>query len=115
MIQEHQRSLACTTNLNTTHVLRIDAEPAMSNPTDHLQKQLEKFCHLETLGIQKTKFTTESKFMEEINFNRKHYEVKLPFREDHPLIPDNHTSSVRRLSSLISRLKTNTNLLRESV
>ena len=51
--------------------------------------------------------------MEEINFNGKHYEVKLPFQETHPLLPDNHTSSVRRLSSLISRLKTNTNLLQE--
>ena len=50
--------------------------------------------------------------MEEININGKH-EVKLPFREDHPLLPDNHTSSVRRLNSLISRLKTNTNLLQE--
>ena len=51
--------------------------------------------------------------MEEINFNGKHYEVKLPFREPHPLLPDNNTSSVRRLSSLISRLKTNTNRLQE--
>ena len=114
VIQEHQRSPACTTNLNTTHVLRIDAKPVLFNPTDHLQKQLEKFWDLETLRIQKTELTTESKFMEEINFNEKHYEVKLPFRENHPLLPDNHTSSVRRLSSLISRLKTNyTNLLQE--
>ena len=111
VIEEHQRSPACTTNLNTTHVLRIDAEPVLPNPTDHLQK-LEKFWDLERLGIQKTELTTESKFMEEINFNGKH-EVKLPFRENHPLLPDNHTSSVRRLSSLISRLKTNTNLLQE--
>ena len=113
VIQERQRSPPCTTNLNTTHVLRIDAEPVLPNPIDHLQKQLEKFWDLETLGIQKTELTRESKFMEEINFNGKHYEVKLPFRENHPLLPDNHTSSVRRLSSLISRLKTNTNLLQE--
>ena len=113
VIQERQRSPVCTTNLNTTHVLRIDAEPVLPNPTDRLQKQLKKFWDLETLGIPKTELTTESKFMEEINFNGKHYEVKLPFRETLPLLPDNHTSSVRRLSSLISRLKTNTNLLQE--
>ena len=51
VIQERQRSPVCTTNLNTTHVLRIHAEPVLPNPTDHLQKQLEKFWDLETLGI----------------------------------------------------------------
>ena len=51
--------------------------------------------------------------MEEITFNGKHYEVKLPFREEHPSLPDNHTGSVKRLSSLISQLKTNPNLLQE--
>ncbi len=38
--------------------------------------------------------------MEEIKFNGKHYEVKLPFREEHPLLSDNHTGSVKRLNSL---------------
>ncbi len=51
--------------------------------------------------------------MEEIKFDGKHYEVKLPFREEHPLLPDNHTGSVKRLNSLISRLNTNPNLLQE--
>lgn len=66
VIQEHPGTPTCTTNLNTTHVLRIDAEPVLPSPTDHLQKQLEKFWDLETLGIQKTELSAESKFMEEI-------------------------------------------------
>ena len=51
--------------------------------------------------------------MEEINFNGKQYEIKLPFREEHPLLPDNHTGSVKRFNSLITRLKANPNLLQE--
>ena len=85
----------------------------MSNPTDHLHNQLEKLWDLETLGIRDNEHTIESKFMEEIKFDGKHYEVKLPFREEHPLLPDNHTGSVKRLNSLISRLNTNPNLLQE--
>ena len=113
MIQESQRNPSCTTNLNATHVLRIDAEPVITNPTDSLYNQLEKLWDLETLGIRDNELTTESKFMEEINFNGKQYEIKLPFREEHPLLPDNHTGSVKRFNSLITRLKANPNLLQE--
>ena len=66
VIQEHPGAPTCTTNLKTTHVLRTDAEAVLPSPTDHLQKQLEKFWDLETLGIQKTELSAESKFMEEI-------------------------------------------------
>ena len=113
VIQENQRNPSCTTNLNATHVLRIDAEPVITNPTDSLYNQLEKLWDLETLGIRDNEFTTESKFMEEINFNGKLYEIKLPFREEHPLLPDNHTGSVKRFNSLITRLKAKPNLLQE--
>ena len=87
VIQENQRNPSCTTNLNATHVLRIDAEPVMINSTDSLYNQLEKLWDLETLGIRHNEFTTESRFMEEINFDGKQYEIKLPFREEHPLPP----------------------------
>ena len=113
VIQGTQKEPSCSINLNATHVLRIDAEQVMSNPTDHLHNQLEKLWDLETLGIRDNEHTIESKFMEEIKFDGKHYEVKLPFREEHPLLPDNHTGSVKRLNSLISRLNTNPNLLQE--
>ena len=113
VIQEKQGHPSCSTNLNATHVLRVDTEPIVSNTTDQLHNQLEKLWDLETLGIRDHELTTEPKFIEEINFNGKHYEVKLPFREEHPLLPDNHTGSVKRLSSLISRLKTNPKLLLE--
>ena len=113
VIQENQRNPSCTTNLNATHVLRIDAEPVITNPTDSLYNQLEKLWDLETVGIRDNEFTTESKFMEEINFNGKQYEIKLPFREEHPLLPDNHTGSVKWFNSLITRLKARPNLLQE--
>jgi hypothetical protein len=96
-----QKNTSCSINLNATHILRIDAEPAVFSTTDYQKKQLEKLWDLETLGIRDNEFTNESKFMEEINFNGEHYEVKLPFREEHPLLLDNHTGSVKRLSSLM--------------
>ena len=41
--------------------------------------------------------------MEEITFNAKLLnEIKLPFLEEHHLLPDKGTGSVKRLSSLIS-------------
>lgn len=51
--------------------------------------------------------------MKNINFNGKHYEVGLPFREEHPLLPDNHAGSLKRLNSLITRLKAKPDLLQE--
>jgi hypothetical protein len=113
VIQENQRNPSCTTNLNATHVLRIDAEPVITNRTDSLYNQLEKLWDLETLGIRDNELTTESKFMEEINFNGKQYKIKLPFREEHPQLPDNHTGSVKRFNSLITRLKARPNLPQE--
>ncbi len=49
--------------------------------------------------------------------NGKHYEVKLPFREEHPLLPATIILAQWNLisleNSLISRLNTNSNLLQE--
>jgi hypothetical protein len=96
-----------------THVLRIDAEPVITNPTDSLYNRLEKLWDLETLGIRDNEHTTEFKFMKEVNFNGKQLEIKLSFREEHPLLPDNYTGCVKRFSSLITRLMANPNLLQE--
>ena len=110
VIQENQRNPSCT----TTHVLRIDAEPVINiQLTVRMYNQLEKLWDLEKLRIRDNELTTESKFMEEINFNGKQYEIRLPFREEHPQLPDNHTGSVKRFSSLIPRLKANPKLLQE--
>ncbi|XP_028415550.1 uncharacterized protein LOC114538622 [Dendronephthya gigantea] len=113
VIKGNQENRSCSVNLNGTHVLRIDAEPVTTTPTDRLHDQLQKLWDLETLGIRDNEPTTESKFMEDISFNGNQYEVKLPFREEHPLLPDNHVGSVKRLNSLLTRLKANPNLLQE--
>ena len=82
VIQENQRNPSCMTNLNATHVLRIDAEPVITNPTDSLYNQLEKLWDLETLAIQANKLTTESKLMEEINFNGNSMKLNYPFEKN---------------------------------
>ena len=113
VIQGNQKTLSCSVNLNATHVLRIDAEAAVTDPADNLHSQLQKLWDLETLGIRDNDHSTEYKFMEDINFNGTQYEIKLPFREEHPLLPDNHVGAVKRLSSLVTRLKANPDLLQE--
>ena len=44
-------------------------------------------------------------FLANIKFDRTRYEVKLPFKEVHPVLPDNFRNSVARLGSLLRRLK----------
>ena len=39
--------------------------------------------------------------------------MKLPFRESAPLLPDNYELSVKRLNSMLSRLKKQPELLKE--
>ena len=45
------------------------------------------------------------KFIEDITHNGERYEVKLPFKEGHPILPDSYQLSKTRLESLLRRLK----------
>ena len=40
------------------------------------------------------------KFTQEVKFNGNQYEAKLPFKEEHPLLPNNYTVCVKRLGFL---------------
>lgn len=43
--------------------------------------------------------------MKTIKQNESRYEVTLPLKQDHPIIPDNYTTAHHRLGSLIKRLR----------
>ena len=103
----------CTTNLNATHVLQIDVIPVQREPDEDLKEQLKKLWDLETIGIRNDDKSVYDNFIEEVQFNGERYEAKLPFKEHHPLLPDNHAASVKRLGSLIRRLQDKTTLLQE--
>ena len=47
------------------------------------------------------------KFVDEIEFVDNRYEVKLPFKDGHPILPDNYSLAKRRLFSLVNRLQQN--------
>ena len=66
-----------------------------------LDHQVKQFWDLETLGIKENKPTVYEKFITDIRHDGERYEVKLPFKEFHPVLPDNYQLSKRRLGSLL--------------
>ena len=86
-----------TVNLTETHVLKISN--SVIEERNSLEREIKHFWDLETLGIKYDEPTVYEKFTEE------RYEVKLPFKEGHPFLPDNYQLSKTRLESLLRRLK----------
>ena len=54
-----------------------------------------------------------TKFLQKISFDGQRYQVSLPWRENHPPLPDNRELSQQRLLSLLRRLYQNPKLLIE--
>ena len=52
-------------------------------------------------------------FLGNIKFDETRYEVKFPFKEVHPVLPDNFRNSVARLGSLLQHLKKDPEVLQE--
>ena len=50
-------------------------------------------------------------FESDIKFKNQRYVVKLPVKENHPLLPDNYNVSLKDLDKLKMRLDKNENLL----
>lgn len=101
-------------NIRATHVLKIESTPVEFNEdTGDINDHLHKLWDLETLGIHKNEISVYDGFTQEVRFNGERYEAKLPFKEDHPLLHDNYSTSVKRLESLIHRLRNKPEVLRE--
>ena len=88
-------------NLTETHALKISN--CVIEGGDSLEEEIKHFWNLETIGIKHDEPTVYEKFIEDIRHNGERYEVKLPFKEDHPLLPDNYHLSKMRLESLLRR------------
>ena len=80
---------------------------------DGLESQLKRFWELESLGINKYERSFYEEYLNTI-FRNEHnwYEVRLPFKEFHPLIHDNFELFKRRLLNLHQKLKGNPDLLK---
>ena len=81
--------------------------------TESLSAQVEKFWNLDTLGIRSDEISVYDKCLEEIRVVDGRYEVRNPFKEDHPIIEDNYALSLTRLTKLKSRLDKNPVILEQ--
>ena len=104
-------SSSATVNLTSTHVLKCQVS---NHPDpDLLESKLERFWRLESLGIVPNESSVYDHFQQRIRYDGKRYEVNLPWKEPHPMLPDNYNLSKSRLVSLLSRLKSDPDVLKE--
>ena len=91
-------------NVSITHFLRLGAagSPMSCDSTD---QELRQFEDLESLGISKEEKSVTEEFKSSISFKEGRYEVKLPWKEQHPLLPDNYELSQKCLWNLHERLQ----------
>ena len=89
------------------------SEIQISGKNDEPESQVKRFWELESLGINKYEQSFYEEYLNTIcrnEYNR--YEVRLPFKENHPLIHDNFELCKRCLLNLHQKLKDNPDLLK---
>jgi hypothetical protein len=66
------------------------------------------------MGIQSNdEHSVYEQFLDNIETDGERHQVKLPFKQTHPIIPDNYQNSVVRLGSLVKQLRGEPELFRE--
>ena len=104
-----QQDVAVNLTLASTHTLKVDtlsAEPSLDD-------RLKQFWELESLGVMENETSVYDKFVQQIRFDGQRYEVSLPWKEHHPPLRNHLDLCSRRLSSLLRRLRENSQLLYE--
>ena len=87
-----------------------------SDPHDvSLKEELYRFWDYETLGIKGKGEEDEfyEDYLSKVKFNGSRYEVSLPFKDEHPTIPDNYLLVRNRLSYSLNRLRSKPELLQQ--
>ena len=84
-------------NLVASHVLKISCE---IKEEKLLSSQLSKFWSLDGIGIQEEETSVYDEFIDNIKFEDGRYKVKLPFKESHPVIPDNYILSKKTFKKI---------------
>ena len=95
-------------SLITTHTLRVD-----THEERHLDDTLRAFWELESLGIAGFDRSVHQDFEDHISFKDGRYEVSLPWKHPHPILPDNFKLSEKRLQSVLRRLRQSPDILQE--
>ena len=98
----------CPSSVNMSHVMKIECQVVTEdfNANDaSLKEQLAKFWDYDTLGVKGKEEDFCEEYLTKVRFNGDRYEVSLPFKKEHPTIPDYHSLARNRLVSLLKRLK----------
>ena len=98
--------------VSSTHVLRCASEPTQPENND-LIGELKRFWDLESLAISSSEQSVYSQFINTITFWHGRYKVRLPWKDTHPILPDNYETSLKHLKNLLNRLKEEPNVLLE--
>ena len=98
-----------TSAVNYTHVMNIGVD--LMNDS-RLNESVEKFWNLDSVGIVENEESVYDKFVEDITVKNNRFEVRLPFKEGHPLIEDNFMLSLNRLKSLTKKLRKSPDVLK---
>lgn len=104
-----QQEVTVNLTLASTHNLKVDAYPTESS----LDDRLKQFWELESLGIMKDEVSVYEKFVQQIKFDGRRYEVKLTWKIHHQPLPDHFELCRKRLIGLLRRLRQNPQLLSE--
>jgi len=105
-VDEHGRSAVSLVN---THTLRVEG---VANK--ELDETLRSFWELESFGIKEVQTNPVcDHFSSTLQVKDGRYEVCLPWRECHNVLPDNYELSRRRLHSLLKRLRQSPEVLKE--
>ena len=95
-------------SLVTTHTLHVGNVPC---DTTSLNDTPQSFWDLESLGIKEPDRSVFTEFEESIQFRDGRYQVSLPWKDPHPVLPDNYQLCVKRLHGLLRRLRQDPNML----
>ncbi|XP_028397211.1 uncharacterized protein LOC114521021 [Dendronephthya gigantea] len=114
-VENHQQSSTDhSVNVSTTHVLRLGTSSCQLNVLNEgTDRELRRFWDLESLGISREEKSVAEDFTSTIAFKEGRYEVKLPWKEQHQILPDNYEMSCKRLKNLVERLQREPEILRE--
>ena len=76
-----------------------------------LTVSLKRFWDLESIGIQSEEQSVYDEFKKCLTYNGERYEVKLPWKESNPALPDDYGLALKRLNGLLKRLRQNPQIL----
>ncbi|KAL5502091.1 hypothetical protein EMCRGX_G008809 [Ephydatia muelleri] len=95
---------------NISHVLTMQTHSSQQELV-HLEKKLQAFWDLDTLGIKEGEQSVFQKFVEDVSFRGGHYCVRLPWKFPRIMLPGNQELCQRRLYNLLRRLQQSPQIL----